>query len=223
MPIVIVRGNKPDKQANDTNQNTGIGYRADEDGEEGLQNAVTRSSERHHNQIDLLADMEDVTNLKVYRISKPNFLDGTTTTTLIGGDIFYHQDMIVAPSSANNLSNSESPRKASSISAAATTTNDNKKSNDPTVLQHIRAFKYKSTRKTEINANKSHFIQQIQDNFMRCKLVKAGQPLAKHIKKPSIDDALFWAIEYVCTHEDSLANHLIHLDERIKDIDGIDR
>lgn len=36
--------------------------------------------------------MEDVLNLKIFRVSEPNFFTGTTTTTLVGGELFYSHE-----------------------------------------------------------------------------------------------------------------------------------
>jgi hypothetical protein len=41
---------------------------------------------------DFATNMADVLDFKIYKVSKPHFVDGSTTVALVGGDLFYNDE-----------------------------------------------------------------------------------------------------------------------------------
>ncbi len=200
MPIIIVRGSKHSKR------HISVHPPNDSPVRNGRRNILpkspTSSDDEKEHVSSLTSNMSEVLNLKVYKISKPNFIDGSTTTTLIGGDIFYHED--------DDITKSPRPASDKDIQTKAT---DDLKPRTASLLQNIRAYKYVSTR---FHKDDKSILKAVKENNQRFKMIKAGQSISEHIPHPSIDEVLSWAIDYVNSHEHHLAVHFINLEERIK-------
>jgi hypothetical protein len=198
MPIIIVQGSKSHPKRKISRNHEAL---ANQDRQK-----ATTASDLSNGEDDriagLTANMSEVLNLKVYKVSKPNFIDGSTTTNLIGGDIFY-QDEDDTSKIHKPVFDGENQTKSSNLTV----------SKPPSLLQNIRAYKYVSTR---FRKDEKSLLQVVKENNQKFKMIKAGQSITEHIPHPTVDEVLQWAIEYVNSHEHHLASHFIHLEERIK-------
>jgi hypothetical protein len=198
MPIIIERASTAGSQsassssASRKKQDAGGGTNQDPD---------AKSSSFYKSGEELAAEMADILDFKVYRVSKPHFVDGTTTVTLIGGDLFYEKDLTAAQTKLIANKPSEDEKK--------TVTNKG-----PTLLQKLRAYKY-----TAVKDNKDggkEFWKRIQADNRRVKNMKAGQNLTTQLHIPTPDEVFQWAINFVNNNETTLISLVIELDENIK-------
>ncbi|RYH25998.1 hypothetical protein EON65_15050 [archaeon] len=201
MPIVVIKGNEHNVKKK-LQQVATHGYQIEwqlnsqEDSDEESDETRKRNKEKV---LHDAFDMEDVVNLKVYRVSKPHFVDGSVKTNLVG-DAYYtgesdQGNVITNESQSNNRINEEKA----------------------TLLQKIRAFRSQHSVRSKSEAKS--FLAGIKDDEMRCKMIKAGQPLGRHVKVPMFDEALVWAIKYVNTNEYALVAVFLELAAKIKSYD----
>jgi hypothetical protein len=187
---------------------------------------------------DIATNMADVVDFKVYRVSKPHFVDGTTTVNLVGGDLFYNEDEIrhfstnktletgilkqIQSINNNKKDEKKKRRKGSPMKAKDLLIEDEDEDGNsldsqnkpklPTLLQKIRAFRHVSKKRV----TKSLVLQRIEDDNERFRKVKAGQSLWKQIQVPTLEETLIWAVEYVNVNESTLIKIFVQLEESLK-------
>jgi hypothetical protein len=158
------------------------------------------SSRRSHGKQSVARNMDDVINLKVYRVSKPHFIDGTVKTTLVGGDVYYNQDEM-SEEVQNNLHENKTLKEREQLQK-------------PSLLQKFRAFR--SQHPLRPKDMQDGFVPSIQADGNRCKYVMAGQILSNHVKGPNSEESLLWAINFVCTNEHTLTTAFLDLAHKLK-------
>eukprot|EP01031_Cornospumella_fuschlensis_P034238 gene34238-41444_t len=202
MPIVVIRGHEHNVKKKLQHVAT-HGYQAavrlnsQEDSDEESDETKKKKKEKI---LHDAFDMEDVVNLKVYRVSKPHFVDGSVKTSLVG-DVYYTGE----GEQGNQVITNETEK----------TQQVNKEK--ATLLQKIRAFRSQHSVKSK-SEGKS-FLAGIKEDEKRCKMIKAGQSLGKHVKTPTSDEALNWAIKYVNTNEHALVAVFLELAANMKSFD----
>lgn len=198
MPIIIVKGSDFDptkkKKQNEENQNE---YSSDEEN-----NNKTQKKKKNNSM-----DMTDVLDFKVYRISKPNFIDGSTTTTLVGGEQFYDKQELNEP--VDHLATRSIPQNQPNSSSK-------KSLEKPTLVQQMKAYHYKLRKWDQTHRNKHMLINALHDEKEKNIKVKAGQSVIDLTAPPSLEETIRWAVDYVNLHEPTLINQIIEVDEKIK-------
>lgn len=152
-----------------------------------------------------LRGMDDVLHLKVFKVSQPHFFTGAVTTTLIGGDLFYKEQE--EEEDAVDLRRRKAPNTSRE--------DDGRRNEAPTVLQEIRAHKYRS-RKRDAEGPR-HFVRNVHTDGEKRKRIQAGASFHEHLEPSATpEECLAWAIKYVATNDHNLVEQFLRLDERIQ-------
>lgn len=146
-------------------------------------------------------DMEDILDFKVYRVSKPNFIDGSMKTKLVGEEVYYNEEQ-----SHVDIATVQETKKP-----AAEPDHDQGK---PTLLQKFRA--YRSMHPVRIEKSNNSFLASLHADERRFKMIKAGQSLAGHVHGPTLDETLIWAIQFVTSSEQELVGMFLELAGKLK-------
>lgn len=153
-----------------------------------------------------LRGMDDVLHLKVYKVSQPHFFTGAVTTSLIGGDIFYKEED--EEEDALELQRRK-------ILAVSKDDDQSKKVVLPSVLQEIRAHKYRNRKKDAEETRE--FVKNIRSDGEKRKCIQAGTSFHVYLEPSSTpDECLAWVIKYVSTNDHNLVEQFLRLDERIQ-------
>jgi len=198
MPIIIEKGSSSQSASNSANDKKN-------DTPSQVDFDQSKTAAFYKTGAELAAEMADILDFKVYRVSKPHFVDGTTTVTLIGGDLFYDKDFTAAKTVVQT-------KKPAEENVEST------KAKSSTLLQKLRAYKY-NTRK-ETRSGQKLFWKKIQADSARIKMMKAGQAISNQMTTPTSDEIFTWAIKYVTNNEETLVNLILELDERIKSFEA---
>jgi hypothetical protein len=186
-------------------------------------------------QKEIASSMADVIDFKVYRVSRPHFVDGTTTVSLVGGELFYNDDEVRHFTTTKTLetgilkqiqsvnSNIRRDRNKKEKKGAKKLLEEESedlqkegaeaKQQFPTLLQKVRAFRGAPAKR---RGTKSFVLEKILEDNERFRKVKAGQPLWKQVEPPTPEEIISWAIDYVTVNETSLLNIFIQLEENLK-------
>jgi hypothetical protein len=202
MPIVVIRGETDHNAKKKIEQVTANGYQSqlsspsrdsdddDDDDDDG----------KLKKQQMMALDMDDVLNLKVYKVSKPHFIDGSVKTSLVGGDVYFIEEStaMMIQTKDNSTTKPSEPSEAK-----------------PTLLQKFRAYRDGHPLRSG-HPNKG-FMGIIRTDELRRKTVKAGQSLIDHVQRPSSEETVAWAIRYVNANEEDMTSSFLRLIQKIKE------
>ena len=144
--------------------------------------------------ISSINDMTDVLDLKVYRVSKPNFADSSTTTKLIGEMFYDHDD--VAHNQKGDTSVKVSKKNPGEIA----------------LVDKLRNLQIQTRTKFSGEVQRGAILQRIKETDKQMKLASCGKPLRESLNHPELKSAVAWAIQNVrFFDEDALISDFLKL------------
>lgn len=145
------------------------------------------------------SSLREIAEFKVYKVSKPSFIDNSVKTRLVGEDVYYKDEHSLADLQALQSDTGAKP------TARAP--------NQPSLLQKFRAFR--SMHPARVNNSHHSLLTSLRSDEERFKMIKAGQKLALHVEGPTIEGTLKWAVAYVSSNEQILLHLFSEISAKI--------
>jgi len=167
--------------------------------------------------------ISELVDIKIYRVSKPNFNDTTYKTKLIGDflypDFINHSKFIYDPitnSVTTKQSNEYNRGQTSSSSTNDINNNNNQELSDIDKLQRNLNNLTKQQHKFTKIHRKEVLLRINDDEKEHLHSIKYGHSIYSSLISPTLEETLVWVIDYVNWNEYNLINKFLLFEEDLK-------
>lgn len=243
MPIIIQKGvDQQDDIANKglniirkkSKTNNNNNYDSDDDNDNINHTKYNKDKQKNNNNNKTIGNnqgrlvcghhISELVDIKIYRISKPNFYDTTYKTKLIGDflypDFINHSKFIYDPitNSVSTKQSNEYNRVQTSSSSSTTNNNDNNNNNQElSDIDKLQRNLNNLTKQQHLKIHRKEVLSRINDDEKEhLHAIKYGHSIHSSLKPPTLEETLLWAIDYVNWNEYNLIKKFLIFEEDLK-------
>lgn len=234
MPIIIQKGG--DQQNDNANKGLGILRKkptlndndSDDENDNNINDYKKYNKDKNNNNNKTIDEgrlisghhISELVDIKIYRISKPNFNDTTYKTKLIGDflypDFINHSKFIYDPITNSVTTKQSNEYNRGQTSSTSNINNNNQELSDIDKLQRNLNNLTKQQHKFTKIHRKEVLLRINDDEKEHLHAIKYGHSIYSSLISPTLEETLVWVIDYVNWNEYNLINKFLLFEEDLK-------